>query len=1142
MNLTSVGLLSSLKEKSRSNELRKLLLVMRLTIFLVVIALQVGARGFSQNVTLSLHNASLSEAFQEIRKQTGYNFLYNDDWLQNAKKISITLNKVPLKDALDKCFEGQPFTYTIIEKTIALKPKPTLPNDETNLRNEPLPPIDVRGRILNEAGEPVLASVVVKGSNKGTTTNADGYFELKGVSDDATLVITASNIETRELKLNGRSELSVVNVKMRVESLNEVIINKGYYTEKQRFTVGNTGKVTAKEIENQPVTNPLLALQGRVAGVFITQSSGISGGGVTVRIQGQNSMENGSDPLYVIDGVPYLSQLPSTIGDAILGLGSSGGRIKGAYYGTGNPMNYINVADIESIEILKDADATAIYGSRAANGAILVTTKKGKVGQTKLDFNIQQGWGKVPNEMKMMDRRQYLDMRYEALRNDGINLNSASPVSVRYSDLKVWDTTRYTDWQKELIGGTAKYSNINLGFSGGTQGIQYRLGSTWNRITTVFPGDFNDQKVSVNFNLNTVSSNQKFRIQFSGNYLIDDNKLPNQDLTSRAILTEPVAPSLYNMDGSLNWALNSAGNATFDNPLQYNYSIYKNKTSNLISNAVLSYNLFKGMNIKSSFGYNALQTNDFSGSPIVSINPNRLKNGEQRTAFYGNRNINSWIIEPQLNYAITFGKSKIDVLVGSTIQQNNLNSTAIGGSGYSSDRVLEDVTSATSISATSIISKYRYNAAFGRFNYNWSDKYIFDLTGRRDGSSRFGPQRQFHNFGSVGAAWIFSEEKFVKQRQSFLSFGKLKGSYGTTASDQIGDYFFFNLYGANGGGVPYQGLNGLRPNRLQNPYLAWEETKKLQVGIDLGFFRERLNFSAVYVHNRSSNQLLNYVLPRLTGFSGIYMNFPATIQNTAWEFSIHSTTFKNKNSLWTTGINLTIPRNKIVAFPGIEGSSYAYTGSGVVIGQPLGIIAAYRFLGVETTTGEHKYSDAHGDATSTPDPDKDQTALINIQPKFYGGFENSFSFKSFQLEILFQFVKQTGVNSFTNFNGVVFPGRFLSGSSNQPVSIINQQWQKPGDVVSVHKYTTTVSDELYNLITSDRYYSDASYARLKNFSLSWQIPQLWQQKIRLKNCKVYMEGQNLITITKYKGLDPENQSTSSLPPLRVYTVGLQIGL
>lgn len=501
--------------------------------------------------------------------------------------------------------------------------------------------------------------------------------------------------------------------------------------------------------------------------------------------------------------------------------------------------------------------------------------------------------------------------------------------------------------------------------------------------------------------------------------------------------------------------------------------------------------------------------------------------------------MNSWIIEPQVNYKRAIFNGNLDFLLGTTIQQNTNNGVTFIGTGYNSDAVLKDMLSASTITVGSTVSsQYKYNALFGRLNYNWNDKYIVDLTARRDGSSRFGPQNQFHNFVSVGVAWIFSQENWFKDHIGVLSFGKLRGSYGTTGSDQIGDYRFMNLYTPTIVEVPYQNTSGLLPSGLSNPYLQWEETKKLQGGLELGFLRDRILVTANYSYNRSSNQLLGYALPVITGFGSISENFPATIENTGLELVLNTTNIKTKDFTWSTGFNMTLPSNKVVAFPNIAFSSYASGTNGVIVGQPLGVVKVYHFLGVDPTSGKYVVADAHGNATSSPNALRDKTVLINTRPKFYGGIENRFIFKGFELDFLFQFVNQTGKSLYTFGNNDVVGTPML----NQPVSVLNR-WQKPGDITSIQRFNSNYSlfSSRINAAQSDYAYCSASFVRLKNLSLSWQLPHSWQQKIHLQNARIFVLGQNLLTITKYTGLDPESQS-STLPPLKVFTAGLQVGL
>jgi hypothetical protein len=341
----------------------------------------------------------------------------------------------------------------------------------------------------------------------------------------------------------------------------------------------------------------------------------------------------------------------------------------------------------------------------------------------------------------------------------------------------------------------------------------------------------------------------------------------------------------------------------------------------------------------------------------------------------------------------------------------------------------------------------------------------------------------------------------------------------------------YNFLGNSG--IPYQNSIGTYPGNISNPYIAWEETRKLSGGIDLGFLADRIMISATHSRNHSSNQLLNYALPTITGFTGYQTNFPALIQNTSWEITATTVNLRNKSFQWSSNLNLTIPKNKLVSFPNLSTSSYA---SSLVIGEPITIKKAYQFAGVNPATGLYQYLDYKGNPTSSPSFVTDRNAIVNTSPKYYGGFQNNFQYRGLELDFLFQFVKQLGAN-YTFYNGSRFPGKFTATKSNQPASVFSR-WQKPGDVSEIAKFTTGSN----GYSSSDFSYTDASYIRLKNLSLSWQLPVNWNRKIGIRDWKVYAQGQNLLTITKYNGLDPETQSVTTLPPLRVWTVGIRVGL
>lgn len=1107
--------------------------VMKITAFLMFICmLEVSAKAPAQEkITIKEKGASLMKIFTQISKQTGYNFFFTSEDMKFAKPVDINVKNASLKDVLDICFKNQDLTYKISANHISVEAKK---NDspqiaETGASDNVL---NIHGKVVDESGKPVAGvTVTIKGTKKQTITDENGNFYITGVETSAVVVFSAVNMEPFELQVGTETEI-VAKLKTKTSELDEVQII-GYGQTTKRLQTGNVGSVKAVDIEKHPVNNPLLALQGRVPGLRITQNTGVPGGGITVRVQGSSSIRNGNDPLYVIDGVPYPSQIPSTGTGTDLALGNSGGMENGMLTGVGNPLELINPSDIESVDILKDADATAIYGSRGANGVILITTRRGKQGPRRINVDLQQGWGMVPHRVEMLKTSDYLDMRREAKKNDN------SPVSSSDYDINgAWDSTRYTDWQKELIGRTAGYTNLNATVSGGNHEIAYLVGTTFRSENTVFLGNFKDQKWGVNLNISSGAQDQKFHFQVSSNYLIDNSTLPSFDFTTYAIALEPNAPALHNSDGSINWAPNNFGASTFrNNPLIYTDRTYESNTSSLVASTIIGYRVLSNLDIYSNFGYTKIQTDEYAPTPLTSIQP-EFRPFIPRSARYGAKSIDSWIIEPQANYKCSLAGGKLDVLIGMTFQNQKSTGSSFLGSGYTTDKSLSDIHSAASIVSISSFDKlYKYDALFGRINYNLLDKYIINLTGRRDGSSRFGPANQFNDFGSVGIGWIFSNEKILKEKLPGVSFGKLRASYGTSGNDQIGDYTFLNLYVPPyfGVGVPYQGIPEIYPNALPNPYIAWEETRKLQIGIDLGLLHDRIIANITYSKNKSSNQLLSYALPSTTGFQSVIDNFPATIQNTGWEFAFMSTNIKNKNIKWTTDINLTIPRNKLTAFPNLATSSYAYN---LVIGQPIDVNKLYHFVGVDPSTGKYVVADSHGNATATPSYLDDAQTLLSAMPKIYGGIENSITYKRISIDFLFEFVKQLGTDLKFYNNAYVSPGMFFAGFSNQPLSVLNR-WQRPGDVTDIQKFSTNYFS-LFTGIASDKNFTDASYLRLKNFSISWELPDIWKRKLHMQSFKIYAQGQNLLTFTPYKGLDPETRTSNALPPLRVIALGTRL--
>jgi len=964
----------------------------------------------------------------------------------------------------------------------------------------------ISGTVSDSSGPLPGVIVMVKGTTRSTISNREGKFAITATEDEV-LIFSFTGFKTVEVAVGGQT---VFNITLHEDAaqLEELIINAGYYNVKQKEATGSIARITSLDIETQPVTNVLAAMQGRMAGVQVTQTTGVPGGGFAIKIRGTNSLRpDGNDPLYIVDGMPYNA--------ASFGAVNSGMILPGA---GANPLNSLNPSDIESIEVLKDADATSIYGSRGANGVVLITTKKGKAGKTVFSVDSYTGFGSITKKQNLMKTAEYLAMRRQASSNDGFSEYPAYAYDINGT----WDQDRYTDWQEELIGGTSMITNIQSTVSGGSENTQFLLSNTIYRETTVFPGDYDFRKVAINFNLNHASEDKRFHLSFSGNYVADRNNLPATDLTSRALTLAPNAPALYNTDGSLNWE-----NSSWSNPLAALYEPYENKNRTLIANAALRYEIAQGLEVKVALGYTDSRFRDTKATPSTIYDPAYGLGSEYSSLSLNTVESSAWNFEPQLNYKKQLGKSTIQALAGMTFLERKSLQEGLFAQGFSSNSLIYNPAMASLVlPSPTNDTQYNYNAVFARLNYDFDGRYILNITGRRDGSSRFGPGKKFANFGAVGAAWVFSKEAWVSETVPVLSFGKLRASYGTTGNDQIGDYQFLNLYGFSGNN--YNNIPGLQPVRLFNPDFSWETNKKLEAAIEIGLFRDRLFLSTAWYRNRSSDQLVGIPLPGTTGFASLQSNLNAVVENTGWEFELRVLPLQKKELEWSASVNLSIPRTKLVSFPGLETSTYR---NQYIIGEPLDVIQAYNFEGVDTETGLYTFTDFDGDGIISANGDR--RAVVRRNPKYFAGFQNNVRFQNWTVDFLLQYVNQTGTKS-------AHMG-FLPGSISNVPSAGGSVWTQPGDVAQVQQYSTGFNNDattaFYQYIGSNDSYTDASYVRLKNISVSYELPSSISGSLQ---CKIYALAQNLFTVTSYKNADPETQYSGYLPPLRIISMGMKL--
>lgn len=1142
------------------NIARKFLLIMKLSsLLLVTMILHVSASSLAQKVTLVEKNAPLTEVFNHISNQTGYDFLFAGSDLKNAKPISIEIRNADLKEALDKLFQGQQLSYSIENKSVVVFVKgPSIFQQLIDkVKTAAGLPADIGGIVTDTLNNPLIgATISLKELHLITTTDSKGNFNFKNIPEGKyTLVASYVGYEKQETPIinNGKYlKLSFI-LHLSLSPLDQVRVI-AYGIDSKRFSVGSVATVSAGQIEKQPVTNPLLALQGQVPGLTITSTSGLPGSQVLVQIRGQNTLNLNptifstkpyDQPLFIVDGVPFAAQNNNVNQFAsMVAAQSNSGGINPGQVGI-SPFNNIDPADIESISILKDADATSIYGTQGSNGVILITTKKGKAGPTSFNLNINTSFNSVGRPVDLLNAQQYLQYRRDAYAADGRTPgNSPNDFESYAPDLTIFDQAKYTNWQKVIYGNNTQNTDVHGSLSGGTVNNTFLISTGYNRSNFNYPGDFADQRFTLHSNIHHTSKDNRFLVDLISDFGYEQNNSAGYGGAQDVVLP-PNLPDLKTPGGDLVWnykGYDLTSSQFYSSLLEPTH--LRNNNFNAALNA--SYKILGDLAFSINAGFNRNTTDENSIIPAAAQNPTGYIN---RQANFSTNNFQTLNIEPQLNYKHTFGKSALSMLLGSTYKQSTNKSTYTQGQGYANDAILGSINSAPTVSASDSYNIYRYSAGFARINYMYNNEFLFNLTGRRDGSSNFGPGLQFGNFGSVGAGWIFSEEEFLKRSIPALSFGKLSGSYGTTGSDGIKAYQYQALYAAFPNYMPtFQGIGATFPSNLYNPVYSWALKKSLNLALDLGFFNNRLLVNATYYRDRESNQLVNYPLPIQSGLGSVLGNLDATVQNKGMEFSLVSTNIQSKNFSWRTNFNVSFNRNKLLSFPNLASSSYA---SVYQIGQPTSIVYGFRYKDVNPTTGLFEFYNQSGGVTSIPkygpvSTGGDQVPIGNREVKYQGGFGNTFTYKQLTLYVFCQFSSQNAQNYLAEAYS-----RQLGFMYNVPTAVLGNYWKAPGEVAQLQRLAANYGSPFFpdannsaigtalSFAQSSGVYGDDTYLRVKTVSLSYQLPDAWLRKIAVKKAGVFVNAQNLFTFTNYKVGDPETPGLySNLPVQRIVALGL----
>jgi len=1059
----------------------------------------------AQEVRLSLTNAPFRKLLNQIEQQTGYSFIYTKEQLQYLPSVSLNVVKKDMFEVLNEQLNGSPIYYTIDDHFIILFIKRE--TDLDTLRT-------VKGRVINTSGQAVAgATVQVKNELPVTTTDQYGGFSLSYLSPNAVIQISGAEIKPVLFTINGRRYLEI-SIDEEVKELDETIIMAYGYTTR-RLTTGNITRIRSNELENQPACNLLSALQGRVPGLLITATSGAPGTSFTTQIRGQNSINpnplinNGiaplDNPLVVINGVPFAPQNNNI--NQFSSLASPGNlEIYQNPYGGISPFNSIDPADIESVEVLKDADMTAIYGSRAANGIILITTRQPRPGKPVLFMDISTGLNIASHRPSMLNTKEYLAIRRKAFAMDSLR-PGLIPDEINYApDLLVFDSTRYTNWNRYFFHGSAPVTSVHSRLSGGSSRFSFVAGIGYRNESSLLKGDFYNRQVSLSNFVKYRSIDRRLAMEGSFYYALGNNRSVSSPLLLQAANLPPNYPVLLDEDGQINWEYKDVD--LINNPAGLLKQTYLIKTYNLISHFNLSYEIVPGLKFLLNAGYSSYKTKETALFPAFSFHPLREETGRSD---FGKEDYQTKLIEPQWEYKRTLGNINIAVLTGATIQQNRLNL-------INSKFLLEPV---EVIESRTMSDNYHYKSFFGRFSLGYAGKYLLNLTGRREGSSRFSPNRRFGNFPSISAGWIFSGEKFISSSLPWISFSKLRLSYGSSGNDNIGYYHYLNAWYFQ---PSYFSNQSVTSGSLTDAGFSWSTTQKSEVGLELGVLKDRMYISISKYRHRSSDQLISQLSLSQSGATRYIANFPAIVQNKGWEIMIEATPVHSRNTRWNTSLNLTVPKNKLKSFPDIENSLYAGWN---IPGQSLGILQLIKFTGVNESSGLYTF-------------DISSHTLVNTYPRLYGGFQNTVSHKRLELGLFIEFRKQQGANYLQQMN------HYPAGLSVNQSREIRDHWQYPGHRSGIQRLTVLENSPAtlaaFLLTLSDASYSNASYIRFRNFFISYSLKEDHLKRAGLRKLKIYLQMQNIFTLSSFKLTDPEIQSFYSYSLPRTVIAGLQVQL
>ncbi|NME70053.1 SusC/RagA family TonB-linked outer membrane protein [Flammeovirga aprica] len=927
----------------------------------------------------------------------------------------------------------------------------------------------IKGSVTDQDGEGIPGvTIQIKNTVTGTTTDFSGEYRLTTKSEEDILLFSYIGMITEEVPVGGRSVINIT-LKEDMIRLDELVVI-GYGTQNKKDVTGSVSVVGSEDMESRPNTQVGSLIQGKVAGVQVQSSSGKPSQGISMRIRGTNSINAGSEPLYVVDGVPTAD------------------------------TRSLSPSDIESVSVLKDASAAAIYGAQGANGVVLITTKKGTSTKPSVSLDVYGGVNEVWRTQEVLNGEQYRDLMTEM----GYNTD--------------WDQYQNnTDWQNEVFQ-TGYTQNYQLAISGKSDNTNYYIsGGFTGSQGAVRSAEMNRANFKVNLDQEV---NDWLKLGTRVSYVdyndvdVKDNQAVNQGGVLLGALTTPPVIGIYNQDGTFT----SNPFQDWENPLASTDGSTRGfNNKRFLGNLYAEVTILKDFKFKTNLGIdnNADKYNYFLDPYRTSYG--RALNGQ---SIVSQNNNTYYIFDNTLQYNKEVNNHKIQVLAGSVIQKYHWQSSNIERRNFASDAI-STPNGGSEIAAATATEAEKANTSFiGRLNYAFNNKYLITANVRVDGSSVFGPQNRWGVFPSFSAGWRISEEAFLKS-VDVISDLKLRAGYGIVGNDNIGTYAYMGKVGT-GANYPIGGITlpGSYPASIENQKLKWEESEQTNIGIDLGLMQDRIELTADAYIKRTSDLLLNAPLPRSTGYDNAIQNIGA-LENRGIEFNLNTVNY-DKAIKWTSNFNISFNKNEVINLVGQEIYTGSIAGRGEAIqikeGQSLGAIYGYEFLGVDPRTGNAYYMGGDGNSTFNPTPE-DRKVIGNANPDFIYGFTNTVSWKNFTLNIFFQ-----GAQGNDMLNATRIDTEGMTDAKNQSSAVLNR-WKRPGDQTDIPKSSPGNTD---NSRISTRFVEDASYLRLKALTVSYTLPQNVTEKLSMSAARFYVTGENLWTLTNYTGFDPEvNQGGNS---------------